>query len=705
MRARAAAESASGRDIGDLPAVVDPLRKARARRGVLTFIETYLLNMFTVKGEHWPWAQYHRDLAAQIDSAVHHGTKGAVAVPRGGSKTSEIKAGALYAMMYGFRRWACVLGATAPKGVAIIQDLQTIIETNPLLLEDFPEVCFPVKALARIVNRQRGQTYLGRPTRMTWNSDEIVFPDIPGSACAGAIITSSGLDGAGIRGQVRVMPDGTQLRPDLVFIDDPQTDESAKSEFQTADRASLLSGAVLQMGPPGVPLAALMACTVIREGDVADKTLNDPEWNGIRVPMLIKFPLHMSSTPENIPHSDHWDRYGSLLLAGRKVEATAFYAAHRALPECLHILDQPRPCAECPIRGECMDAEAMVSWQHRKFPNDLSPIQHAMDQHIKTPDLFAAEMQQRPISSSIGGVKITPVELARRGSGLKMGVAPTASSFITAGVDVHDLILYWTCAAWESDFTGQILQYGTYPEQSSRWFRQASPPRTLAHEFPGLSKDALIQAGLNRLMEVMLKMEYERAGGGAMPIDLIFVDEGYKPGIVNNVRRMIASPVMKASRGLPLRATNKPISAYNKKPGWKFGDNWYIPSITGTREYPHVCIDTNYWKTFLHRSLATAPGTRGALMLFGNEATKGDHEMYAEHVAGSEYFNEVFANGRIVCEYKVMPGKPDNHWFDTTVMCTVAASMMGCKPPEIRSGAERKAKPVLRNLAQMGAKQ
>lgn len=689
-RRRQAEISAAGRDIGELPAARDPKRKRAAGKGLQVFIETYLMGLFSVRGNHWPWSETHREAMRRAEAAVFEGKLFAIAMPRGNGKTSLIKAGMLWAVLYGYRRWVCTLAATAPKAAAIIQDVQMILETNARLQADFPEVCFPIQKLERITNRQRGQTYKGQPTRMVWNADEIVLPNIPKSKAAGNIITATGFDGAGVRGQVRVTPDGHQLRPDLVFIDDPQTDESAKSVFQTAERLNLLNGAVLEMGPPGIPLAGLMTVTVIREGDLADTSLKDPRWNGVRSPMLVKFPLHIATTPADVPHNDLWDKYGALLSAGRVDEARELYAGHRCLPECEPILDKPRPCQTCPIRETCMDAEAVVSWLHRKFPDDLSPIQHALDRHIRNPGLFAAEMQQSPLSTLTTGARIMPEQLSRRVSGLPMCHVPPEATVVTAGVDVHDEILYWCVCAFEPDFTGQVIQYGTYPEQTSRWFRQSSPPRPMSREFPGQDKDGVIAAGLERLIGVMLHHEFEKHLGGSkfpVAIECMFVDRGYKPKLVNQVRRKLASPVMHASLGLPLRATNKPIAAYQRKPGWRIGDNWYQPSVKGTNEYPHVCIDTNYWKTFVHRALSVAPGTRGALTLYGTPAMAAEHESFADHVAGAEYFTEVFANGRVVCEYKPFPHRPDNHWFDTLVMATVAASMCGCKPAVERAAA------------------
>ena len=64
------------------------------------------------------------------------------------------------------------------------------------------------------------------------------------------------------------LPDGRSVRPSLVVLDDPQTDESARSLSQCAARESILAGAVLGLAGPGTKISGIMPCTVIRPGDV-----------------------------------------------------------------------------------------------------------------------------------------------------------------------------------------------------------------------------------------------------------------------------------------------------------------------------------------------------------------------------------------------------------------------------------------------------
>ena len=98
-----------------------------------------------------------------------------------------------------------------------------------------------------------------------------------------------------------------------------------------------------------------------------------------------------------------------------------------------------------------------------------------------------------------------------------------------------------------------------------------------------------------------------------------------------------------------------------------------LPFSFRSGEFPHVLVDTNYWKSFVHARLATTPGDRGALTLYGTKRT--NHTLFAQHVAGSETSVLTHGHGRDVREWRLKPLRPDNHWLDCLVGCAVAASI------------------------------
>jgi hypothetical protein len=124
--------------------------------------------------------------------------------------------------------------------------------------------------------------------------------------------------------------------------------------------------------------------------------------------------------------------------------------------------------------------------------------------------------------------------------------------------------------------------------------------------------------------------------------------------------------------------------------------NWRISTVEG-RSVRFVLVDTNEWKKFLFSRLATSPGSAGCLSLFGTDSSK--HRMFTDHLT-SEYAVKTFGNGRDVLEWYPRPEHKDNHWFDATVGCAVAASIVGCGLPE--SGGVNRVRRDRVPLSQMG---
>jgi len=87
VRLRQMEQSRLSRDIGELPAVVDPARKARAERDFRLFCEAYFPQTF-----YLPWSRDHLKVVAKIEQAVLEGGLFAMAMPRGSGNASANKA-------------------------------------------------------------------------------------------------------------------------------------------------------------------------------------------------------------------------------------------------------------------------------------------------------------------------------------------------------------------------------------------------------------------------------------------------------------------------------------------------------------------------------------------------------------------------------------------------------------------------------------
>ena len=662
-RARNAALSLAGRDIGEIPDVVNPARRARAEKDFRFFCETYFSAAFTL-----PWSPDHLKVIAKIERAVLTSGLFAHAMPRGSGKTTLTSVACVWAILFGACPFVCLVAAAAERARSLLANIKTWFETNPLLLDDFPEVVYPISKLGRIANRQLGQTYNGVPTRIEWTADKIVLPTIPGSKASGAVMTTSGMKGSEIRGQNHALADGTIIRPRLAVVDDPQTTESAWSLTQSKQREAILASDILGMAGPGQKIAAIMCCTVIRPGDMADNILDrkkHPQWQGERTKMVYSFP-----TDEKL-----WARYAEMRAdsfrnEGDGREATEFYCQHR----------------------DEMDVGTVVAWPERHNEDELSAIQHAMNLKFRDEAAFFAEYQNEPLVEEVGdGDLITADQVAAKINRLRRGQVPIGGNHLTMFIDVQASLLFYVVAAWEDDFTGCVLDYGAYPDQKRPYFTLRDARRTLAIAAPRTGLEGAIYAGLETLTGDYLSREWRRDDGAAMRIERCMIDANWGNStdvVYQFCRQSPHSAIVMPSHGRFVGASSVPFHEYKRKHGDRVGHNWRIPNVQGKRAVRHVVFDTNYWKSFTHARLAVPMGDRGCLSLFGDKPDL--HRLFAEHIT-AEYRVKTEGRGRTVDEWKLRPEAADNHWLDCLVGCAVGGSILGAILPgtDERSSSKR----------------
>lgn len=202
---------------------------------------------------------------------------------------------------------------------------------------------------------------------------------------------------------------------------------------------------------------------------------------------------------------------------------------------------------------------------------------------------------------------LTPDQVAERINGRPRKQVPLECTRVTAFVDVHDKLLYYVVCAWAEDFTGYVIDYGTYPDQKRSLFSLRDAKKTLGDLMPGAGVEGAVQAGLKELVSQLLATDWPQ-GEGVIRIEQLLIDSGYLPGVAANVCHQLpgAGSGVMPSKGVGIKAGNKPMTTYRRRPGERHGHHWYIPNVSKTSEFRHVQIDTNYWKSFLHARLHQA---------------------------------------------------------------------------------------------------
>lgn len=650
----------AGSSLGEIPPPFDEDRRREGGESFRSFCETYRPAAFSLG-----WSDDHLRVIDRIETTVREGGLFALAMPRGNGKTTLAITAALWSLLYGYRRWVCLIGATETKAEKLLGSIKSELRFNPLLLEDFPEVCFPIRALEGRASRASSQSYNGEPTGIQWLSNFLILPTIDGSKASGSVVSVCGITGD-VRGQQFTTPQGEVLRPDYVIPDDPQTNESARSGDQITTRLQIINGDVLGLAGPGVKIAGVMPCTVIRKGDLADIALDreeSPEWHGERTQLLYGMPTNM----------DLWTQYyeikkASLRNGGKGEEATEFYEENRS----------------------SMDDGCKAAWDARYNPDEVSAIQNAMNLYFRNEEAFWAEYQNHPMETKLDNSVLSEAEICSRIAITPRGMLQEHTDKLVAFIDVQQELLFYAVVAWRSDFTGTVVEYGAWPQQRGSSFRLATVRKNLSKVYPGDALEVRLMKAMKDLTKYLTEKQYRTSQGGEIPFNRIMIDAnwGQSRNIVYEFCRTSEHrSILFPSHGKGVTASSEPLNAAHvKKFGRSIGQHWRLDRA---KDVPirHVLYDTNFWKSFFHSRLGTEPGTSGSLLL--HKADSHEHGTIAKHIH-AEYPVRTKGKGREVDEWKIKPDRPDNHWLDCLVGCCVAGSVEGCKLEGERGKKSRK---------------
>ncbi len=639
------AKTAAAQELGPLPDVANPQRRERCQADNLLFAETYFKPTF-----YLPWASYQRSMMDAFQGVILNGGKECHAVRRGGLKSTCARVSTLWAVANGHRRFPVLVGATDDKANEHRENFFALLASSSKLVEDFPEL-LPLLLKWRQPKRQfrlNGRLLIVHAKDMR---GRIVFPDIPNVPCSQAHIAPYSVNATDVSGLSFVRNDGVTIRPDLLAFDDVQTPQSAKSPLMTDEREEAITKTFLGLAGLGEKIAAIMVATVREHQDLTERFLSrerHPDWHGAKYPSLLKLPERM----------DLWNANAALLSTGAtpaegKELATEHYAANR---------------------GE-MDRDAEVAWEYDKLPDELSALQSLMTIRALDPSFFRCEIQQEgyvPVNTS--GVKLDSQVLLSRLSLVPRGLVPDQASYLTAFVDSSDQVLWWMVCAWAKDFSGWVVNYGTWPDQKRQTFYKSDLAHTISELKPGASWEECFVLAHNQLDEYLLT-DWATTGGRSRGVDLLlkdWSDGGHKPRIESQVLASRHRSRIRPSKGFAPRPGRKPVHLWGDgKRDRHNGMGW----VERRSETPvHVQYNVNEWKSHAARRLLTTIGAPSAVTLPGDEAH--GNRLLVEHFTAEQPKSIVY-DGAPGVAWELIPGR-DNDFWDTFVGNAMAASMLGC---------------------------
>ena len=617
----------------EIPPCRNPKRREQCLADPERFMRTYFADRYRLAFE-----RDHRFIIESVVSIAEKGGRQAIAASRGRGKSETIKGLLPYLVLKGYTRFPLPIAATTALAERLYQDFKRKLATNPLLLEDFPEVCWPIRCLEGAPQRAAKQHIDGELTRIVWTGDYISLPHVPGSPYGGVKMTYYGLDAA-FRG---VNIDGS--RPDFVLIDDPETKESAKSTMQIEDRENILdrdiAGLVSQDGVMGIAVLTTVQNCYCLSSKLTDPKIK-PAFNGKRFGLITSWPANLELWDEYIAtrqkNQAEGDKYG--------LGAVEFYLDHQ----------------------DAMDAGVKMITNHiNQIEDDAgnptihSAIQQAFNKIADTSlQAFKTEYQNDPEPEEAPETTgLTAGRVASRISGLLQGEYHTDTEVVTVGLDIGKYYSHWCKIAWHGNAVGNIIDYGVM-------------------ETPGMMTATDSKAVMAALLPALLQFRTDISADGRL--DFCLVDSGdYGDAVYEFVRQVGGTPFA-AAKGWDTGRFRQPKEPTNDKRPFQ---ECYAAHQPQERIWLYH-VHTEHWKQWLQERFVTATFDEsqqfnaGTLSLYSAPEDRKRHLSFSHHIVAEER-RDTFVPGKGIVRKWVTLSK-NNHYLDACALACAAAGCVGVR--------------------------
>lgn len=656
-----------------IPDCVDPDRRLQCLADPERFLRTYMLKKFCQ-----PFGKVHQRIIQTIHDRASTGGKKAVAAPRGRGKSTIVKGMLIYATARELVRFIVPICATTNLAGRIYRDYRNEWGNNDLLLEDFPEICAPVRHLEGAPQRAARQHIDGHLTHINWSSTDFLrLPRVPGNAndflksqgrkwspYGGVKMAFAGLDAA-FRG-MNIDDD----RPDCLIIDDPETRESAKSLQQIEDRIEIIEKDIEGLEGQDKPLAMVMV-TTLQNTYCVSAQFTDPEqkpaWEGERYGWIQSWPDRL----------DLWDEYIARRRKAQRdgdrhgMDAVEFYLANR---EAMHA-------------GVVMLADNFKEITLKDGRQAVhSAIQEAYNKIADTNlSAFKAEYQNDPDSEEQAETStLTPGRVAGQLSGLQQGEIPDARVFSFVGIDIGKYKSHWVKLSCTRDLVSWVTDYGVV-------------------ETHGLSKFSSEQAIELAILESLKQFADGDVFADAQPL-LVLVDSGDFSESIYEFCHQMGAPFY-PSKGWSMDRFRQKKQTEDYEP---FLQSYaHKTADSKRRELWLYHVNTEFWKKwgqdrFLVDAFMDHTRLAGSVALFDPpHADMKFHLQFARHMV-SESEQLVPVDGKVNKRQWIVHDKNNNHWLDAYALACAAAGCTGLRlvapePEPIKQSQKSEPKPRLVN--------
>ena len=605
----------------------DPQRREAAKYDLLQFGRSYFPLLDWDSGLFI--AEFCQNLSEPIRVKGNFSYMKALAAPRACGKTTASLIFILWCLMYRHVKFAAIFSATRPDAAARQATVQNFMFTSELLLQDFPELCGPVREIGNDprVARLRGGY---------WSDSFLTLAN-------GAMLMSSGLE-CSVRGIVQY-----STRPELILLDDVESEDSVYSLAESSKLERRMSKEVMGLAGKNSKSIYLFLSTIIKKNCMADRLtdpVREPEWRGKRWSALITPPIR----------ADLWDRYMAISGGAECIDVVN-------LDEISVILSISKP-----ILGQFVPSHlsALAFYVHNKLAMDegalvLDPVRRPLhdlyyERQVKGNLFWLCELQQTPPNEEVNESRGLLLEHLRgRANDTDPNIVPEECEYLTASIDVGLRKLHWEINAWDDSFSAcNMIACGMEDIGSAYDLAEDKKGRALSG----------IKLAMERI-RAKFSSDFVREDGVVQKIKIIMCDAG---GAVNMGDSSFswAMTIVKLCRefGPQWRAIRG--HKWSSKLAQKAGGRHFIRSEMG-----FLLCEADYYKNQLYDSW-TAPVIEN---IRHKQVYKGCPLEFLRHQTAEMLVSK---NGQLrwVLRSEREGGYNRNHWFDCSWMNFAAADLL-----------------------------
>ena len=673
---------ASRNEVGEIPAPKHPRLKARCKYDLELFGWMYCRPLL----RHRASADIKAGLIHDAQECILNGGQTAELYARGGGKTTWIdEIAAIWALLYGHRRFVVTIGASLKAAKKNLKTIRRHLARSREILADFPAIAIPIRHLGGVAQRAASQTYHGAATDIEWGTDQITLPtlrfqrrdaeaqsaqsgeragaapqtppaegdtqnpprtlrlrasalnntDLLDPACGGILAVT------GVGGAIRGANEGGQ-RPDMLLFDDPQTRKAAASPKLVEGILEYIHSDALGLAGHDSTISAFLTITPQRFGDVATEISSQakyPEWS-VKVQPFIK------TLPPN------WDQLVQLFCEQYAADAqakdytrklsTAWYKENAALFAAMETIDPEQ-------------------YDHER---EVDVVHHLLNLRAKMGRAaFDAEIMMHVVDSA-SEIQIDADRVSSSLSGAPRGICPPGTDTVVGFCDINIQAgagLSWALVAFGPQRVGAVIDYGRFPADGS----PLVPPNA-----SDLLRNRRVAAAIREVVGLIANRRIRDTRNRAIRVRALAFDRGWLPDVVHRTlyvlrkRMPVGFPIV-SMRGFPWNKFGT-----RKADMLRRGDHIFA---TRSRFGEYLAFMAPYWREIMQSGFLETPLMPGSLSLFGRDAA--EHYRFAQEVCAERLVRKYQAYGgkETTTAWDWMTTGPE-HFCDALTGCFALAS-------------------------------